>query len=282
MPPPQTYISNVQGQVRLLRAREVFHYPNGIALMLPYYELGHLGSVSANTKFDLAKKRDATRQILDGLRVLHKLLRIHRDIKPNNILVQSLEPLNLVIGDFGQVSVSHPVSITGTDIFRAPEILHYFPTQRHHTTAVDIYSMGMLILWLLGPDVVGDDIIPAELYTRKAYNEAVGSKITAAIARHPSGELRFALQMAQTMAQWNPDKRPSASACLQLRWINPVVPARVGGIATQSPSRRRPLSQQTGNLSIRRSPRLNNKTARYDPIRADNRQRPSPMQLDSP
>ena len=211
-------------QTRLLRAIEFFQYSHGFALLMPYYELGHLHAVNANQRFDLAQKRETIRQILDGLRDLHNLSRIHRDIKPDNILVQSLEPLNLVIGDFGQVSLSDPVTMVGTDVYRAPEIMNYAPAKREYTQAVDIYSVGMVILWLLGPGVVGRETEHDQLWDEEAFERDVGSHVSAAIRRYPSGEVQNALVMAQTMAQWNPEERPSAADCLRLQWMAPRTP----------------------------------------------------------
>ncbi len=178
--------------------------------------------MNASEHFDLAKKKEATRQVLDGLHELHRLLRIHRDIKPNNILVQSLQPLNLVIGDFGQVSLSDLLSLVGTDIYRAPEIWINASTECHHSFAVDIFSVGMLIIWLLALEVVGGQIEYQQLWTQDQYNKYVGFKIEAAIKRNARKEVREALVAAQTMAQWDPEKTPSAAECLQLKWWRPT------------------------------------------------------------
>ncbi len=70
-------IGNLLFQIRLLRARDLFQYAHGFALVMPYYELGNLYSVNASEHFDLAKKKEATRQVLDGLHDLHRLLRIY-------------------------------------------------------------------------------------------------------------------------------------------------------------------------------------------------------------
>ena len=258
-------------QVRLMQARQVFKYPTGYALILPYYGLGHLYSVTADKTFDLATKIEATRQILDGLRALHDLLRIHRDIKPDNILVQSLQPLNLVIGDFGQISFSGGISMVGTVWFRAPEIMHYAPIKRPHTTAVDIYSVGMMILWLIGPDVGGLSISDDIIWTEKDWVETVGSKIAIAISRHPTGVLNDSLAMAQSLVQWDPEERPSAAACLQFPWIKPG--ATVNQINTNAPHRN-PQIQQEAKSIIRRSSRLRRQAE------ASRHQRSDPMDID--
>ncbi len=72
----------------------------------------------------------------------------------------------------------------------------------------------MLIIWLLGLEVVGGQIEYQQLWTQDQYNKYVGFKIEAAIKRNPGKEVHEALVAAQTMAQWDPEKRPSAAECL--------------------------------------------------------------------
>ena len=186
---------------------------------MPYYELGTLCSVDASQTFSMVQKKEATRQILDALCDIHRMVRIHRDIKPDNILVQSLKPLNVIISDFGQVSLSDPTSMAGTHLYRAPEILTCGRMKQQYTDAVDIYSMGMLLLWLLGPGMVGSLIEYEQVWDENDHDQFVGSKITAAVECYTKGDLHHALVMAKSMTQFDPVKRPSAAACLQSQWL---------------------------------------------------------------
>ncbi|KAL9630922.1 MAG: hypothetical protein Q9164_006174 [Protoblastenia rupestris] len=246
-------------EVRLLQALELCHYPDGVALIMPYYELGNL--TDQKKGLNLAQKKEAIRQILDGLSHLHKKGIIHRDIKPSNILIRRVQPLSLVISDFGQVSFSNPISFVGTFFYRAPEILNRRESEdKHHTSAVDIYSVGMLILWLLGTTVLGSAIAQEQLWNEDHYNKVVGSKIAAAVSRHPTGEIHHALIMAQTMAQWDPAKRPSAAACLQLRWLKPARRANLSGMKSKRSSQPTQQGSQIGQPSPRRSSRIAQKS----------------------
>ena len=254
-----------------MRAVQVFAYPTGFALILPYYALGDLDFVTAKHPFNSARKKEAIRQILDGLCALHDLLRIHRDIKPANILVQSLQPLNLVISDFGQVSLSDATTFVGTSKFRAPEILLCGLVDSPYTTAVDIYSVGMIILWLLGDNIISAGPNTAFLLTEMKFIELVGSKIATALSRHPPGEIHDALAMAEMMAQWDPDKRPSAAACLQFPWVNSQ--ATVNAVSINTPHTNALLRQDAQPI-IRRSSRLrkqagNSHQQRWDPMEID-------------
>ena len=88
--------------------------------------------------------------LLRGLHALHTNGVLHRDIKPQNILIYDTGQLQLA--DFGQsrllspdkcASLSHAVS---TRWYRAPELLL---GDCHYNTAVDIWSAGCVVCQLI-------------------------------------------------------------------------------------------------------------------------------------
>ncbi len=71
---------------------------------------------------------------------------IHRDIKPDNILVSDSGDFKL--GDFGVAKTAERTMAgtrTGTPNFTAPEVYHNEP----YGKSVDIYSLGMVLYWML-------------------------------------------------------------------------------------------------------------------------------------
>lgn len=71
---------------------------------------------------------------------------IHRDVKPQNILVS--ESGDYKLGDFGVAKVSEKTTagtITGTYEYMAPEV---FRGMKYNATA-DIYSLGIVMYWLM-------------------------------------------------------------------------------------------------------------------------------------
>ena len=116
--------------------------------------------------------------ICKALKVCERFNVIHRDIKPQNIMISQLGDYKL--GDFGTArSIEHTTQATfaGTLSFMAPEV---FRREKYGKT-VDLYSLGLVMYWLLnryrmpfvplGEAITPDLMMSAE--NRRASGEAL-------------------------------------------------------------------------------------------------------------
>lgn len=103
----------------------------------------------------LAQVRDLLEQIARGLRAFHRLEMLHRDLRPENILIDSGGTLKLI--DFGSAQVTGLAEggmdtdnpVPGALAYTAPE---YFLGEGGSERS-DIYSLGVIAYRLLGGDL---------------------------------------------------------------------------------------------------------------------------------
>jgi len=101
------------------------------------------------TKLTLTEVIDIMMQVTDGMSVAHDAYIIHRDIKPQNIMI--LDNGMVKITDFGIAMAMNSTQLTQTNSVMGS--VHYLPPEQANgksaTLQSDIYSMGILMYELL-------------------------------------------------------------------------------------------------------------------------------------
>ncbi|GMM34708.1 bifunctional endoribonuclease/protein kinase [Saccharomycopsis crataegensis] len=102
--------------------------------------------------------QDILYQMTSGLHHLHKLHIVHRDIKPQNILVtpSKTRDLRVLISDFGLCKKLEPdqssfrgTTASGTSGWRAPELLMSEMNNSKISKMVDVFSLGLVFYYVL-------------------------------------------------------------------------------------------------------------------------------------
>jgi serine/threonine protein kinase len=129
----------------------VFHY-----LVLEYLAGGDLQKAARGTDMSLRRAMTYIEQVCAGLRHAHSNGVIHRDIKPQNLLLTK-DGETVKIADFGVARIHQndsPITRVGTNVYAPPEHSPMFTgdgvaTVAALTPAADIYSLAKSIYTLL-------------------------------------------------------------------------------------------------------------------------------------
>ncbi|CAD7967642.1 unnamed protein product [Amoebophrya sp. A25] len=130
----------------IVRFRDLKKSASHFYLVLEYCNGGDLSSYIANQgRISESLGRLFLRQLASGLSVLHRHNFIHRDLKPQNILLIAETPPVLRIADFGFSRALQPMdmaaTICGSPLYMAPEILQH---QKYDSKA-DLWSVGAIL-----------------------------------------------------------------------------------------------------------------------------------------
>jgi|694.fasta_scaffold04476_9 serine/threonine protein kinase len=117
-------------------------------LITEYCNGGNLSEwLSRSDKVQPDEILSVIKQILDGFQYLNDNKIIHRDIKPQNILIH--EPLTVKICDFGfsqtfKEQISMFKTVCGTPLYMSPEIIN----MQQYTFKSEIWSIGVLLYYI--------------------------------------------------------------------------------------------------------------------------------------
>ncbi|KAJ5641275.1 hypothetical protein N7490_005275 [Penicillium lividum] len=143
---------------------EHHEYDRWIYIVMEYVPGGELSTyLHSPGKIPEDMVRTITRQLLRALHYLHKRRITHRDIKPDNILIASLDPIRVKLSDFGLSKVTQEETFLktfcGTLLYCAPEVYPDYDTYGRGEArkrrrvgdpqAVDMWSLGAVLYHVL-------------------------------------------------------------------------------------------------------------------------------------
>ncbi len=135
-------------------------------IVMEYIEGKHLKNlIKKRGKLTLSEAVDIMLQITDGMSIAHDSYIIHRDIKPQNIMI--LENGLVKITDFGIAMAMNATQLTQTNSVMGS--VHYLPPEQASgqgsTLQSDIYSMGIVMYELISGELPfrGDNAVEIAL-----------------------------------------------------------------------------------------------------------------------
>jgi hypothetical protein len=129
-----------------------------------------LSRMLENSQLSLVRRLDVMLEIAEGINYLHRMDLVHRDLKPDNILVKCEHPMASIdaggplwiarVSDFGTMKLkmestayANQTMPVGTTIFMAPEAYELedgdVKPERFHPKKTDVYSFGLICFCVL-------------------------------------------------------------------------------------------------------------------------------------
>jgi len=186
--------------------------------------------------------------IIDGLDYVHSRKVVHRDIKPQNILMcGSKDDIIPKIADFGVSKVIQSVTMhtfTGTELYMAPEVRKY----KAYGSSADIFSLAMMLFEMFsGHPPAGQNTSQSQ----QLYKEM--KKVIAEESSKIPDTFKVPMCLHSVIERgWNndPDKRPSLSEYRSVVKTLIKEPASPVGQTVEKQVTKRQQAQEMANVNI--------------------------------
>jgi len=173
-----------------------------VGLVMEWAERGSLADWVK--RLDHEKARNIALGIIDGLKYVHSKSVIHRNIRPNNILMfgPSENDMTPKIADFGVSKVIEKVmgqTKVGDELYMAPEVKVY----SQHSYPADIFSLATMLFEMFNQQLILDSSSDVKRFIMAAHNGRIGD--------FPKGckVPEYLRKIVERGWHENPEKRPS-------------------------------------------------------------------------
>ncbi len=238
-------LENAQKQSKLNHSNivKIFHICNeedGIWVFMEYLGGRDLKHYAREHNSELQKNRlELMIQICEGLNFLHQSKIAHRDVKPENILLEPIaedRPIVVKLTDFGLAKFHDPQDTTstmhtklGTENYMAPEFwIKTKDGKRRYNKSVDIFALGLTFQAILKAEQ-GDNLKPvAEGCTPVESTQYIGSMMYMRhVYKQPeldvvlydqsdSTETKYLKEIIRQATWFKPENRPTSSVILEM------------------------------------------------------------------
>jgi len=212
----EIYIMKTSKHNNIIQYIDSYSWGNKIWVVMEYMDRGCLADVlEYHNKFPLTELqiRYVVWNVLKGLSYFHELHRIHRDIKSDNILLNSSGKVK--IGDFGfaaQLTFARRKRKTagGTPYWMAPEVIR----SKKYDQKVDVWSVGIMLMEMcegLPPYIDLPELKALFMITHKGAPDL----------RQPE---KWSVSFRESLSlclKNKPSQRPTVKELLQYQWLLP-------------------------------------------------------------
>jgi serine/threonine-protein kinase ULK/ATG1 len=168
----ETQIARECSHPNLISLLDVFYEDENVYLIFEYCSGGDLSNyLQLNGCCSEDVGREIIRQIICGMSYLQNKSILHRDLKPQNILLSpnsnnAIFPFTIKIADFGFAKKVEPDvlsdTICGSPLYMAPELFE----REKYSSKIDSWSLGVILYEIL----VGKQPISAKSQYELMYN----------------------------------------------------------------------------------------------------------------